>query len=292
MQQSRFIFVPSLFALVASFMLLIPTANAHTSCTFKMFSPPSGLSGEFFPMGINHYNTVVGLASTATESSSKGYIRFSNGGVNLFTSAGATYTVRNKRNVNGTSVGQYGSTQTSTSFLLSGNHGFILTSKSFAKLDYPGAGATALTGVNKSNVIVGTALDTSTTGGFGFKYTNGTFTKIVFPHAVETFTFAINDNGVMVGGYVLDSFENPESGFILQNGNFKSLSYIPANINNSGTIVGGNEIHFANGTVKVVKVSGSDQVHVNGINDLGTITGAAHFPGTPGTWKGFLATCH
>jgi hypothetical protein len=31
---------------------------------------------------------------------------------------------------------------------------------------------------------------------------------------------------------------------------------------------------------------------VHRINDLGTITGAAHFGGTPGTWKGFTATCH
>ena len=114
----------------------------------------------------------------------------------------------------------------------------------------------------------------------------------MFPHSVQTTTTAINDNGVIVGGYELGSFENPWSGYILQNGTFKSLSYIPADINNSGTIVSGNRIHFTNGTVKQVSISGSTSVSVNGINDLGTITGAAHFGGTPGTWKGFIATCH
>jgi uncharacterized membrane protein len=159
-------------------------------------------------------------------------------------------------------------------------------------LDYPGAASTVLSGINVSNVIVGSALDTGTGGSFGFKHANGKFTKIVFPNAVQTTVNSINDNGVIVGSYQLDSFENPFSGFILQNGTFKKLNYIPADINNAGTIVSGNAIHFTNGTVKVVSVPSSNQNHVNGINDLGIITGAAHFGGTPGTWKGFTATCH
>jgi hypothetical protein len=57
-------------------------------------------------------------------------------------------------------------------------------------------------------------------------------------------------------------------------------------------MVAGNEIFYTNGTVKNVTVPSSNQTHVNGINHLGTITGSAHFGGTPGTWKGFIATCH
>jgi hypothetical protein len=242
-------------------------------------------------MGINHYKTVVGGAYTANQNSQKGFTRFSGGGMSVFAPSGALYTILNKRNYNGTSVGQYGSSATGT-FPIPTSHGLILTSKSFARLDYPGASATALTGINKSNVIVGTALNSSTGGDFGFKHVNNTFTKIMFPHSVQTTTSAINDNGVIVGGYELDSFENPWSGYILQNGKFKSLSYIPADINNSGTIVSGNQIHFASGAVKQVNVSGSNEVFVRGINDLGMITGSAHFGGTPGTWKGFIATCH
>ena len=282
---SRFVFLPGL--------LLLNVANAQTqaSCTFTMFSPPSGFSGDFLPMGINHYNTVVGGAYTTNQNSEKGFTRFSGGGISTFAPAGALFTVLNKRNLNGTSVGQYGSADTGT-FPLSGTHGLILTSKAFATLDYPGAGATALTGINKWNTIVGTALNTSTGGDFGFRHANGTFSKIMFPHAVQTTVAAINDKGVIVGGYELGSFENPWSGYILQNGTFKSLSFVPSDINNSGTIVSGNQIHFSNGTVKQVNISGADHVSVIGVNDLGTITGAAHFGGTPGTWNGFTATCH
>lgn len=293
MRQCRPYFaLPTFVSLILS-GLLISAANAQTqaSCTFTMFGPPSGFSGDFFPMGINHYNTVVGLVNTANQNSSKGYIRFSGGGISLFAPSGAQYTVLNKRNVNGTSVGQYGSSQTGT-FPIPVSHGVIVTSSSFAKLDYPGAGATALTGINKSNVIVGTALNTSTGGDFGFKHANGTFTKIMFPRSVQTTISAINDNGVIVGGYELDSFENPWSGYIMQNGTFKTLSFIPADINNSGVMVAGNFIRFANGTVKHVNVPNANNVAVNGINDVGIITGAAHFGGTPGSWKGFIATCH
>lgn len=256
-----------------------------------MFSPPSGFSGDFLPMGINHYNTVVGGAYSANQNSEKGFTRFSGGSISTFAPSGALYTILNKRNLNGTSVGQFGTTDTGT-FPLQGTHGLILTSKSFAKLDYPGAGATALTGINKWNTIVGTALDTSTGGEIGFRYANGTFRKIMFPNSVQTIISAINDNGVIVGGYQAGSFENPWSGFILQNGTFKSLSFIPSDINNSGVIVAGNFIRYANGTMKTVVVPSANNTSLNGINDLGIITGAAHFGGTPGTWKGFIATCH
>ena len=282
-----------MLSLLTISVLLLPAANAQTqaSCTFTIFSPPSGFSGDFLPMGINHYNTVVGGAYTTNQNSEKAFTRFSGGAISTFAPSGALFTVLNRRNLNGTSVGQFGSSDTGT-FPLSGTHGLILASASFAKLDFPGAGATALTGINKWNSIVGTALDTSTGGDFGFKRANGTFAKIMFPHSVQTTVAAINDNGVIVGSYQSGSFENPFSGYILQNGTFKSLSYVPADINNAGTIVSGNQIHFTNGAVKTVTVPSSDQTHVNGINDLGTITGAAHFGGTPGTWKGFIATCH
>jgi len=292
MRQCRPFVVLSLIVFVVCFSLLrVANAQTQASCSFTMFSPPSGFSGDFLPTGINHYNTVVGGAYTTNQNSEKGFLRFSGGAMSTFAPSGALFTVLNKRNLNGTSVGQYGSSDTGT-FPLSGTHGLLLTSKSFAKLDYPGAGATALTGINKWNTIVWTALNTSTGGDFGFRHANGTFTKIMFPHSVQTTVAAINDQGVIVGGYELGRFENPWSGYILQNGTFKSLSYVPSDINNSGTIVSGNQIHFSNGAVKQVNISGADNVSVNGINDLGTITGAAHFGGTPGTWKGFTATCH
>ena len=176
------------------------SAQNPASCTFTMFNPPSGFSGNFFPKGINHFNTVVGGAyTTNTNSSEAGYTRFSGGGTSIFKAPNALFTQLKKRNANGVSVGQYtpkGGVESGP-----GTHGVILTSSSQATLDYPGADFTLLNGINKSNVIVGTA--DSTSGSFGFKYVNGKFTKIVFPNAVQTTATAVNDNGVIVGGYEL-----------------------------------------------------------------------------------------
>jgi hypothetical protein len=264
-------------------------AQTQAVCTFTMFNPPSGYPGGFWPKGINHYNTVVGGVYTANQNSSKGFIHYSGGSISLFGFPGALYTSLNRRNVYGTSVGQY-------SFPSQGvdTNGLILTSKSTATVDYPKALSTALNGINKWNVMVGSEIDPNLTATFGFKYTNGTFTRIRYPNSVQTTAIAINDNGVIVGGYELGSFENPWSGYILQNGTFKSLSYIPSDINNSGTIVAGNQIHYSNGTVKQVNVSGATTTFVNGINDLGTITGGAIYTDSQGnsTFKGFTAVCH
>jgi hypothetical protein len=142
-------------------------------------------------------------------------------------------------------------------------------------VNYPGSPSTALNGINKSNTIVGDELDPTTKGEFGFKYQNGNFTKIKYPGSLQTTATSINDNGVIGGGYENGSFENPWNGYILQNGKFKSLSYIPSDINNARTIVAGNRIYYANGTVKVVYVPGSANTFVNGINDLGIVTGGA-----------------
>jgi len=258
-----------------------------------MFNPPSGYPGGLWPNGINHYNTVVGGAYTANQNSEKGFIRYSGGGLTLFGPLSALYTELKKRNVYGTSVGQYVFSG-AVGFPGAGSHGLMLTSSSYATLDYPGSNSTVLSGINKSNVIVGSALNSTTGDSFGFKHANGTFTKIKYPNAVQTTTTAINDNGVIVGGYELGSSENPWSGYILQNGTFKSLSYIPSDINNFGTIVAGNQIHYSNGTVKQVNVSGATMTFVNGINDLGTITGGAIYTDSQGnsTFKGFTAVCH
>jgi hypothetical protein len=286
--------VPAVILLLMTTMFCLPSATAQTAatCTFTMFSPPSGYSnGDFFANGINHYNTVVGIAYTGGQgTAAKAFIRYSGGGLTLFAVPNSYVTELKKRNVNGTSVGQYYKSGV-VGFPGTGSHGLILTSSSYATLDYTGSNSTILSGINKSNVIVGNALD-SNGASFGFKHSNNTFTTIKYPNAVQTTTTAINDNGVIVGGYEPGSFENPWSGYILQSGKFKTLSFIPSDINNSGVMVAGNEIFYTNGTAKTVTVPSSNQTHVNGINDLGTITGSAHFGGTPGTWKGFVATCH
>jgi hypothetical protein len=263
-------------------------AQTQANCTFTYFDPPSGYIYGFYPNGINHYNTVVGGVFGPNQNTEKAFIRYSGGGMSLFGFPNATWTYLNRRNVYGTSVGAYGASSAAPPPGL-GSHGLIYTSKSYATLNYPGSPSTALTGINKSNTIVGNETDPTTKHVRGFKYVNGKFTQIKYPGSVQTTVTGINDNGVIVGGYEDGSSENPWNGYILQNGTFKSLKYIPNDINNSGTIVSGSQIHYANGTVKTVYVPGSANTFVNGINDLGIITGGASW----GTFefKGFTATC-
>jgi hypothetical protein len=263
-------------------------AQTQANCTFTYFNPPSGYIYGFYPNGINHYSTVVGGVFGPNQNTEKAFIRYSGGGMSLFGVSKATWTYLNRRNLYGTSVGAYGAGTASTPPGF-GSKGLIYTSKSYAIVNYPGSPSTALSGINKANIIVGNETDPTTTHVRGFKYQNGKFTQIKYPGSVQTTTTGINDNGVIVGGYENGSSENPWNGYILQNGTFKSLKYIPNDINNAGTIVSGNQIHYANGTVKIVYVPGSANTFVNGINDLGIITGGASW----GTFefKGFIATC-
>lgn len=278
-------------------LAISPAAHgqAVATCTFTTFNPPSGFkNGDFFAYGINHYNTVVGVAFTGGDGSpGKAFIRYSGGGVTLFAVPNFATTELYKRNINGVSVGQYYSgSSMNPGFPGPGSHGLMLTSKSFATLDYPGADSTVANGINKSNVIVGNWRNSSTSASSGFKYQNGKFSQIKFPGAVQTTAVVINDQGAIFGQYELGSFENPWSAYMLQSGKFTTIKFSPSDINSSGVMVGGNEIRFTNGTIKQVSVPGSNETRVNGINDLGKITGSAHFGGTPGTWQGFIATCH
>ncbi len=287
-------FSAGILVLIANLALPLQ-AQTQASCTFTYFNAPSGYSSGFFPYGINHYDTIVGSAQ-GSGNTGKGFIRYSGGGLRLFAFPGAAWTTLNRRNLNGVSVGTYGSGLASLPPGF-GAKGFILTSNSIATLNYPGAGGTALTGINKWNVIVGNAVNPTTTREFGFKYQSGNFTKIMFPGSVQTSVTGINDNGVIVGGYEMNSSEDPWFGYVLQNGTYKSLNYgsniWPADINNSGTIVDSQSIHFTSGAVKTVSVPYATESYIGGINDLGTITGGAAFNATTNpTWKGYTAVCH
>lgn len=261
-------------------------AQTQASCSFTTFNPPANDIYGFYPNGINHYNTVVGGVFGPNQNQEQAYIRFSGGNVTLFQVPNSAWTFLTRRNLNGVSVGAYGSATASVP-PATGSRGLMYTASSYSTLDYPGASGTTLTGINKWTTIVGTAVNSSKAT-FGFKYQHGTFTKIQYPGAAQTTITGINDNGVIVGTYQKSGSQTP-LGFVLQNGTFKSLNYIPVDINNAGTIVEGNQIHFANGTAKGVYYPGSANTFVGGINDLGVITGGISY----GTFEfqGFTATC-
>lgn len=278
------------FAVVVFAATSLP-AQTQANCNFKTFDPPSGYIYGFYPNGINHYNTVVGEADGPQAGMGKAFIRYSGGGMTLFAVPKAQYTVFNRRNLNGTSVGWYG-TQPVTVSPGTGSNGLIYTSKSYATLNYPGSPSTELNGINKWNTIVGTALSSGTPKAmFGFKYQNGKFTQIKYPGAAQTMVTGINDNGVIVGGYQKGSSQ--WSGFVLEKGTFKTVTlspgYVPADINNEGEIVSGNEILYPSGKLEIIYLPGSAGTSALGINDLGIISGDASY----GTFefKGFTATC-
>src|SRR5690242_20750195 len=102
------------------------------SCTFTYFQTPSPYNLSVQPSGINHYDTVVGAASSTT--TWDGFIRYSNGSVKLFSAPGAASTWFTRRNSSGVTVGYYYA-QISSSAPATG---LILTSTSFASLKYPG----------------------------------------------------------------------------------------------------------------------------------------------------------
>jgi hypothetical protein len=273
--------------LIIALLFAAASSQAQTaaSCTFTYFNTPSPYNLSAQPGGINHYNTVVGMAS----SSSKwvGFIRYSGGSIKLFSVPNSQATILTRRNVYGTTVGYYNTGTGSTS----PSAGLILTSSSFATVKYPGAISTFLTGINKSNTIVG-SYERSDQTLRGLIYQNGKFTTINFPGAYSTTIAAINDSGTIIGSYIDGNFENPTHAFMLKNGVYKS-SVGGTDINNSGTMVGGDTITYSNGTSKTVHAPGSFETFVYGINDLGVITGDANYPSSNGnyTWKNFTAVC-
>ena len=136
----------------------------------------------------------------------------------------------------------------------------------------------------------------------GFEYKNGKFHTIDFPGAADTFVSSINDNGVMIGSELKGSGAVYE-GFRLKNGAFTTIkdpkatgATLPADINNTGTIVGGyffglnpHPFLYSNGVFKDIKVPNAQPyANVFGINDHNAVTGQVY---TSDGSSGFIAHC-
>jgi hypothetical protein len=278
--------------LAGSVFSLAISSNAQTtaSCSFSYFTPPSPYNAAFQANGINHYGTVVGGASSTTVV--KGFIHTS--GTSLYSVPNSPYTELNKRNYYGTSVGFYLPATGAQPI------GLILASSGTrASLKYPGASATILNGINKSNVIVGSYRTTPYAAQNGFRYSGGTFTKIHYPNSVQTVPEAINDNGVIVGEYWLSSLENDPHGFIYHNGTYATLTASSGNtqitdVSNGLTLVVGPNLLYKSGVWKKVVAPNASETFVRGINDLGVVAGVANYQGANNTftWKAFKATCN
>ena len=219
-------------AMIFFFASAVAFAQTTASCTYTTFQYPGASSTN--ATGINDYNTVVGYASL--NGKQIGFIRWANG---TFTKVdiGSIRTELFGRNNKGVSVGVYADSN--------GGHAFLLTSSGYQNVDYPGAFAFELLGINNYNSSVGAANTTNAQLGIK-RWSNGAFTKIQYPNSTATQLNGINDSGVVVGMNGADAGPNTMVAFALINGKFQqitdpkadSLSTWVSGINDTQVIVG------------------------------------------------------
>ncbi|PYV74380.1 MAG: hypothetical protein DMG97_08930 [Acidobacteria bacterium] len=133
-------------------------------------------------------------------------------------------------------------------------HGYVYRHGKYRKVDFPGASATEVFGINDDGDIVGTYQLAGPLNEHGFLRRNGQFFKINVPKATfGTVAQGINRDGTIVGTY------DDSQGFVYQNGAYK--------------------------TWNAPQLPGEPtQTQLNGINNRGRIGGQVF---TGGNWRGF-----
>lgn len=296
----------SKYILAAGLLLAALTAHAQSqaSCSFSQYRLASSQNDVTYPHGVNDFNNSVGEFTTQPSPGTlltRGFIRFGNGSVSLFTFPHARITSIFDRNDAGTMVG-FAVDSTSNKF-----QGFVLHNGTFVAVNHPNAGnGTLLSRINKNGVILGAVFNSSDLFQ-GFKLVNGSFTSIHFPGSDQTFPGGINDHGEIVGWYTLPvgGSSGVFQGFTLVNGTYHTLNVLNNSgtelrgISDAGTIVGVNHateagvsfLRKSSGAVELISVPGSFATEVTGISPVnGIISGRAFF-NSDGTWHGFTAKC-
>jgi len=175
---------------------------------------------------------------------------------------------------------------------LSGNY-------QFTNFSYPGATGTIATAINKSGLVAGQWVDSSSnTHGFLFTLPNS-FTSFDCSGATSTYPFGINDNGV-VSGYYTDGGGNHGFTWTTSGGctgfDYPSTSGITdgQGINNSAEVAGyyGNSSNpfqgFLDngGTFSSFTAPGASLTYAQAINTSGLIAGY-YYESSSNTYKGF-----
>lgn len=296
------------FTLVAGLALFALAAHAQSlaTCSFSLYRLASSQKDATDPLGVNDFNTSVGAFNTLNSSGAlvpRGFIRFANGSVSLFTAPHSRLTNINDRNDAGTMVG------TSVDSTTDKFHGFVLHNGTFVAVNHPNAAnGTELTRINKNGVILGAVFDSSDLQQ-GFKLVNGSFTPIHFPGSNQTFPTGINDQGVIVGWYTLPvaGSSGVFQGFTLVNGAYHTVNVLNNSgsgtelrgISNAGTIVGISHsteagvsfLRKSSGAVELISVPGSFSTEVTGISPVKGIIAGRALINSDGAWHGFTATC-
>jgi hypothetical protein len=191
-------------------LMMVATATvAAEPVSFTSFDIPGATS--YFVAGINDEGLVTG-SWTAADGSVVGFIRLPDGRIStpiLHPDDNTRTTVLRALNDEGVIAGFYGANV---------SNGFLLTEGKFQTVDFPGALATALRGINNLGDVSGTYsivdLDADEFGfiiprrgpEISFKLPDPSGTGIVvhsfdLPGAVTTFAQGINNEGRIVGRY-------------------------------------------------------------------------------------------
>lgn len=186
----------------------------------------------------------------------------------------------------------------------------------YAPINFPGAVATVVRGINNSGEIVGfyqTTICTNYDASVpdcptkGFKFIKNTYLKLNVPNSTSTAIMGVNDLGDLVGFY--RKSDGSRHGFIWYHQNVirtidrtnTSFITVPMGINHAGTVVGGlwsmsQSGTFAqggwvwvNGAFSTMNPGGSTNgtccQSVNGINNNGVIVGQVFYQDF---WQGWL----
>jgi hypothetical protein len=173
---------------------------------------------------------------------------------------------------------------------------YTAVSYDYATIAYPCAVSTSANGINNSNVVVGSYLDSSfTVHGF---FRDGHYSKVDVPGSTETEIRGINDKGDIIGVYQIAGPLNFQ-GFLRYHDQFTTIDDPQATfgttafaINDKMEIVGSFDDSqgstLKDGTFKNYKppqqAGGLSQIQLNGINNLGWIAGQVL---SGGNWRGF-----
>jgi probable HAF family extracellular repeat protein len=184
-------------------------------------------------------------------------------------------------------------------------HGFLLSTGTSLRLDFPGAAVTDAWGINNRGSIVGSFVDVSGVL-HGWLRRGSTYTQIDIPGALDTVPFGINDRGQIVGGWDTAPNTVVGHGFLLAQG--KATSYdVPSavgignqlnRINDVGDIIGifqdnNGALHGfvlqggLSGPLVQLDYPGGTQTSPWGINNAGQIVGK--YTDSNGVDHGFLA---
>ena len=195
---------------------------------------------------------------------------------------GAPVTVARRINDAGQVVGLY--------FDAGGNeHGFLFSAGQYATVDYPGALATEVLGINDqiASTLVGDYVDASGAG-HGFMLKAGVFTTIDVPGALGTAVWDVNNSNQIVGRFA-DSTQvrgfigNPGKVSVLDYLNSPLFATLASSINVDGNIAGTWVNAAGLGSGFLYGAGNFMDAHLdeaNGINEAGNIAGGFFSGGT------------